>query len=233
LSEDPDLIDMTKAARDAASAKIKPFVVKLNGFGKILTSSGLTDAPAAGEPAKQGGAKLLNILTRTANSLPQLFGLLTQANDRTLKLLAEESFEDANSNFVYEESERVVAINSALGRIETNLQTLSSNLEAKLDGDRQHEADMASAALGELLEQTYVLIGAIAILVAFLAAWFAVFRLAKPLNSIASTMKILSTCDMSVEIPTTGNDEIGAMAEAVKVFKQNMGENERLQAEGR
>ncbi|MBI4966600.1 MAG: HAMP domain-containing protein [Rhodospirillales bacterium] len=54
----------------------------------------------------------------------------------------------------------------------------------------------------------------------------------RPINGMTSAMTVLASGDKTVEIPATANkDEIGAMAKAVLVFKENMIKAEQLAAE--
>jgi len=63
-------------------------------------------------------------------------------------------------------------------------------------------------------------------------ALFLIRREFRPLRSIAQAMGRLQAGDLKVEIPGLGRtDEIGDMAEAVEVFKENAVEKERLTAE--
>ncbi|RUM23951.1 methyl-accepting chemotaxis protein [Rhizobium vallis] len=66
------------------------------------------------------------------------------------------------------------------------------------------------------------IIATLAVLVALVGTIFAVLGIANPIRRIASAMKILSDGDLQNEIPYAGRaDEIGAMAAAVEVFRQN------------
>jgi methyl-accepting chemotaxis protein len=79
--------------------------------------------------------------------------------------------------------------------------------------------------------------GAVMLLGLFIAAWsfwFTSARVARPLVQMTETMSTLADGDKTVEVPSRDRrDEIGAMAAAVQVFKDNMIENERLQEEQR
>jgi methyl-accepting chemotaxis protein len=56
-------------------------------------------------------------------------------------------------------------------------------------------------------------------------------RVIRPLNAMTAAMTILAGGNKTAEIPATGQtDEIGAMAKAVLVFKENMIRNDELQA---
>jgi methyl-accepting chemotaxis protein len=81
--------------------------------------------------------------------------------------------------------------------------------------------------------QTFLIIATLAVLfVAVVVALFVAFRLSKPIVSITRTMETLSAGNTAVEVPGMGRrDEIGQMASAVQVFKQNMIDAERLRIE--
>ncbi|MBV8472291.1 MAG: cache domain-containing protein, partial [Hyphomicrobiales bacterium] len=58
------------------------------------------------------------------------------------------------------------------------------------------------------------------------------FRLASRLDVLSTAMTRLAAGESDVPLPTiTTNDEVGAMARAVEIFKQNAMERERLEAE--
>jgi methyl-accepting chemotaxis protein len=70
------------------------------------------------------------------------------------------------------------------------------------------------------------------ILIGLALAWLIGNAIAGPIGRITSAMRTLAAGDHSVEIPGTGRvDEIGEMADAVQVFKDNAIEMERLTEE--
>jgi methyl-accepting chemotaxis protein len=74
------------------------------------------------------------------------------------------------------------------------------------------------------------LIVAASILIAFVGIYFVVSRVANPIQSITGSMRRLAEGDVASEIPfTERQDEIGAMAGAVQVFKSNAVERARLE----
>jgi len=81
--------------------------------------------------------------------------------------------------------------------------------------------------------QTFLIFATLAVLaVAVAVALFVALRLSKPIVSITRTMETLSAGNTGIEVPGMGRrDEIGQMASAVQVFKQNMIDAERLRAE--
>src|SRR3546814_10389302 len=65
------------------------------------------------------------------------------------------------------------------------------------------------------------------------AASFAISRrISRPVTAMTRAMQRLAEKDLDVEVPATGQrDEIGAMAQAVLVFKENMALADALAAE--
>jgi methyl-accepting chemotaxis protein len=105
---------------------------------------------------------------------------------------------------------------------------LDFNLEAgKQAGDRGTEVYAAT--------RVFVLIAlAVAVLASALLGWSMVRAVAAPLIGMTGAMQRLAGHDLGIDIPDRGrSDEIGAMAEAVAVFKASMIDSDRLQAEQR
>jgi methyl-accepting chemotaxis protein len=76
-----------------------------------------------------------------------------------------------------------------------------------------------------------LVIGGLVLLLAMLVAWRMNRDIAKPLAGMTGTMRRLAADDLSVEVPRTARrDEIGDMAEALAVFKENAVERQRLQS---
>lgn len=72
----------------------------------------------------------------------------------------------------------------------------------------------------------------VAILLIALIGMFTARRISSPITSMTNSMNVLAKNDFSVEIPGLGrHDEIGLMASAVQVFKENGLEAERLRKE--
>ncbi|MCT8970627.1 methyl-accepting chemotaxis protein [Microbaculum marinisediminis] len=72
----------------------------------------------------------------------------------------------------------------------------------------------------------------IALVVVAAAFWLIISRVTRPLEAMRSAMASLADGNKEIAVPGLGRqDEIGAMAEAVDVFRQNAIEMERLQLE--
>ena len=77
-----------------------------------------------------------------------------------------------------------------------------------------------------------MIIAGIAILVGVAVGFVVALGITRPVVAMTKAMGTLANGDTTVQIPAQGQkDEIGAMAKAVQVFKDNMIETERLRAE--
>lgn len=70
------------------------------------------------------------------------------------------------------------------------------------------------------------------VITTFVTVWALFRRTLAPLNALRLSMASLAEGQIAIDIPGVGrNDEIGAMAKAVAVFKHNLQENRKLQEE--
>jgi methyl-accepting chemotaxis protein len=103
--------------------------------------------------------------------------------------------------------------------------------ETGLKSEYRVSRTAAEAAIASTtsIQQT---VGVIAILFGCIVAYLIARSIAGPLASMTRAMGLLASGDLGVEIPGRGNrDEIGDMAKAIQVFKDNMVETERLRTE--
>lgn len=74
--------------------------------------------------------------------------------------------------------------------------------------------------------------GAVLVIFGLFTFWFVRFRVALPLERINSTMSGLSSGNVRVDVPFTGkSDEVGEMARAVEVFKNNAIAKQSMEAQ--
>jgi methyl-accepting chemotaxis protein len=91
--------------------------------------------------------------------------------------------------------------------------------------------ETSQAAFSQTMWIVGLIIAACAI-VAATSIWFAVTGVAGPIRAISGSMKRLADGDKASDIPFRGrSDEIGDMAAAVEVFRENALANERLEGE--
>ena len=110
---------------------------------------------------------------------------------------------------------------------EAELHALAEEISA--DEQRLHDELVSGIATTEIFIAVVALVGlVVSMAVAFLVA----SGITKPIVMMTGVMKALTDGDRTVHVPARGNrDEIGAMANSVQVFKENLLEVDRLRAE--
>lgn len=95
-----------------------------------------------------------------------------------------------------------------------------------------HEAKERQDTVFQVVEWFAAGSAALGVLVAVLAYLALTRGIAAPIRAMTGVMGEMATGNHNVTVPGAGRgDEVGQMAEAVEVFRRNMVENERLQAE--
>ena len=106
-------------------------------------------------------------------------------------------------------------------------------LEAELNRIAHETAERSFADSGRRMIQAAVVFG-ISFLAALFGFWIVIGRIVSPLASLTQAMSRLASGDLGTQVDGSARkDEIGAMARAVEVFKQNAIERERLQESAR
>ncbi|OKH86814.1 methyl-accepting chemotaxis protein [Thalassospira sp. TSL5-1] len=113
------------------------------------------------------------------------------------------------------------------GKLRRNLDQFTDSIS-----DEQNELGGRVVAENQQAIITGEIIAAIAVIFGIAAAWVIGNGISRPILTITESMRKLSDGDKTVEIPGTDHkDEIGEMAAAVIVFKENMIKAEELAAE--
>ena len=103
----------------------------------------------------------------------------------------------------------------------TVAQTLQKTVELNRDGAMASIADSVAAASSATLSATIAM--ALAIATGLATLLFSLFGVARPIERMTAAMGRLAEGDASVAVPSVGRgDEIGAMAGAMQVFKDNL-----------
>ena len=90
----------------------------------------------------------------------------------------------------------------------------------------------ASIASADAATRTAYIAVAVALLASLGAALFSFLGIARAIERMTSAMGVLASGDATVAVPSVGRqDEIGAMASAVQVFKDNLIRTRRLEAD--
>ncbi|MGI2031572.1 methyl-accepting chemotaxis protein [Rhizobium panacihumi] len=161
---------------------------------------------------------------------------------------------DPSAKTKFDELQKVVGEYDAMGTKFVELISTSRVYEAKtLIAQMVPKGGEAGAILSELIEannqlgmadrqaanaaaqfaSVSTIVGIVlAVVVAMAAAALSVLRIARPIDNITKAMNVLAAGDNAVQIPHAGrHDEVGEMAAAVAVFRDNAIEREQLERE--
>jgi methyl-accepting chemotaxis protein len=120
------------------------------------------------------------------------------------------------------------------GKIDEQAAALATALRKVRDVESAaaDESDVAFDARGAEGALHSMILSGIAIVLGLAIAFLLARAIVRPINAMTATMGRLSRGDMSAAIPgTERKDEIGAMSQAVQIFKDSMVEAERLRGE--
>ena len=166
-------------------------------------------------------------------------GYLERLALRKPKLVSEirterDEFEKSANDAVdrYTNDQRVIG-NSLLAqarqhsvRVDELLTSLINELRAELTAERDGIVNDVAAATNRTL------IADLVILALGVALTFIILRsIAVPLHRLVGAIDGLSAGDLSVQIPSAGSDEIGAMARTLALFRDSLRERDRFAAE--
>ncbi|XYD11940.1 methyl-accepting chemotaxis protein (plasmid) [Methylobacterium sp. NMS12] len=99
------------------------------------------------------------------------------------------------------------------------------------EGGARRDAEAAMSEAGAATLAAYVAV-ALALLAACAATAFGMLRVSRPIQAMTGAMSVLAGGDVTAEVPYRGRrDEIGAMATAVQVFKDNLIRSRQLEAD--
>ena len=240
LEEDSDAVEDTLALREEVETRIADFLLSVGELAAVVEEADLLppidaefDANTATESETRAfqARQLLGVLERSAANMSRLFSTYVGDNDMTIELIREEDFGEASLAFVYVESEGVAAINGAITRVADNLDNLSVLVGSLMQESRQADAATAVEQLQASARQAYAILAVFAVMLTVGAIWYATQFFAKPLCRMADNMGVLSRGQTDISVPAAGDDEIGRMAEALGVFRDNLIEKIRLTEE--
>ncbi|MDG4603193.1 MAG: methyl-accepting chemotaxis protein [Defluviicoccus sp.] len=140
-------------------------------------------------------------------------------------------YAEAFRNVVEASSTYSVLVNGAMFQAESEAAQLAQALSQEMTSEREKiERDTIEANASAMMMNLGIAVVAAALGVVF--AWLIKTGITRPVIGMTETMTRLAAGDTSVSIPAQDNrDEIGTMAKAVGVFKDNAVARERLEAE--
>jgi methyl-accepting chemotaxis protein len=128
----------------------------------------------------------------------------------------------------------VETVSSLVASIDSDTQSVIPLADRILSNAREH-VSAASAALSASQARTrqfMIWVGCVAVLIGLAFSWWIGRSITRPLSGLGNAMTRLAAGDTSARIPATQvQDELGAMARTVLVFRDTMLERERLAAD--
>ena len=185
LQEDADMVEDTVKARNTSVKSIGEFI---KNIGILETAFSHTKLFKTESEESTEAKRLGNVVRRSVKTLGQMFNGVKDSNIRTIKMIKEEEFEDATSNFIYEEAARVSELQAQLAKIRGNLNKLVAIVEESERNRIGHERDEIKAQLSSTGIQTYTISGVISLALIAIAVMFSVKGLANPLGRLTALM---------------------------------------------
>ncbi len=128
-------------------------------------------------------------------------------------------------------NERNSTISGQLDKIGPHIATAIEDYKLSVKG-RQDTIGPEAAARMQASVMTDLIIAGMSLVFGVLIAWMIGTGISRPINRMTSVMKELADGNKTIDVPSRDQkDEIGAMAQAVQVFKENALEVDRLNEE--
>jgi methyl-accepting chemotaxis protein len=196
-----------------------------------------TYALAPDDAAKaQEAASMQRVGSQATKALQDLEPLITGAEDRPLADEMKQGWQaylTTDSKFLAI-SDPAAAAASYRGEMRTMFNKFQDTLQAEVAANTAagKQSVTLGAELGDAARLWILVVIGLTALFSLLVGWSMIASTSKPIGAMTEAMRRLAENHLDVQIFGTGRrDEIGSMAKAVEVFKQNAIERARLEAE--
>ena len=145
---------------------------------------------------------------------------------RELDGLMKQAFEAVDA---YSEDERVLG-NSLMAVARSHIRAIDELLDdliGRLKSEAQNRGAGALSGAEQAVRTSWVTVGAASI-IGLLAALVVIGSITRPLALLVRATTAISSGNLATDIPEVGRDEIGAMANSLRLFRDNMAEREAL-----
>ena len=228
LAQDAGAGSTVREQRAVLVRKVGQFVGEVDAIADYAKRTGFEPTPFANaqavnnpDPTVQAGGNLALLLNQV-RSLPNLMAVFSKSNDGTLALLQASDFDRAAANFTYEESSRLTSFNAALTRTGAVATKLADALFQLQNTRVLRQIQGVRSGNDRLMRLTWSGVASFVVLLVVVTFWVARRYLAQPLTRLVAAMLRLSEGDLDTDLPAAQRmDEIGEMAKAVQVFKDN------------
>jgi len=226
--------------RFAADTGIQRIADALRALGRMSAASATLQAVFAQISATQDAATLDRLAQSIRREVDTLFAALDEMDDKAkdgLTPLVEQWEKLAKNDVVGLQRQQLAAAEKRSALVASNnvaADELSKAIEKGVGSAKAEVSGAASDARDLVDRSTMTLLGMIAVgfVLALLIGWLYVGRsVAGRLIALDGAMRRVAEGDLAVHVPPSGGDEIGAMADALRVFKDNAERVRRLEAE--
>ena len=173
---------------------------------------------------RKSAARVRKEFTDVKTQAEKMLGQLQNPGRRALArkvLIAEKAYEAAFNKVVATIGTRNAIIKGRLDKIGPEVAKLTEEMKLDFLGQQDTLGPKATREINLALDFIMIVAG-VAVLLALIIATLIGRMITGPINRITATMVRLADGDVSVEIPGVGRrDEIGSMADAVVVFRDN------------
>lgn len=228
LQRNQKAVKKARELRDAIVQTFPPLQQTISELGKTLNDTGMVGVK---DNAGAVQAKRLRYMARTATNLPLLFELYTESNERSLVFLGNRRADSAANNFIFEEASRQVVLQKTLDNMANVLDGLLQDVTKSATAQRNTFQATVLDELSSTKMLNFLVLGAVCLVLLTISIWFASHKISTPLVNMVGAMDQLSQGDLDVAIPENQKDEIGNMASALFVFKENLLETKRMSEE--
>ncbi len=208
-------------------------------FGKLTESLAViaieplgftTETATSGDPRVQAAGRIA-ILRRQLKMMPQYADLLAASNARTLAAVRDGRYAVAVDRFIFEEASRLDAMEATLSRSQIVLTRLDNALRKLLGQQARQAIDASRERAATTILVTDIVLALAALLLIAGAAAYGLSAVSRPLRRMTRAMNTLAGGDTDIQVPENARHEIGEMAEAVAVFRDNQERMRLLDAE--
>ncbi len=239
LVEDPDQIDAVYDTLDnlldvdlfysEQMNNLKINSLLLTRYIVALTAAADVDAI---EQAQTRIDDLLKLLQRNVSSISD-----PSRKDQGLEIAAriESALNRESSGSLYEISLAELKVEARLVELREQASSLTDQLETMVSASVQNSGQVIAEAEASIIETstlatwTMAALAVIAIVVTLAVGYFYVSRnILRRLTQLNDATRRLSSGETDVAVPKQSNDELGQMAGALQVFKENIAENARM-----
>lgn len=228
LQRDNRAVKTTRAMRDATENTFSELAFSIEYLKQVIDQTQMLEG---GSDIHKTVEKRLKYLERIAKTLPNQFQLYLESNERSLKFLGKRRADSAANNFIYEEASRQKVIQDTLDNTAKVLDNLLNDIRRGANDKRVAFKDKVLGELNETAALNFIILGTVCVVLVLISVVFASRKISTPLVNMVDAMGRLSEGDVDVDIPQKQKDEIGSMAKALEVFKDNLIETRRLSEE--